>query len=861
MFRMAKKRLAVFVAFIMLMTMIPSYEFGMENVQAANDKITLTKIAYGTTNTIDYGYVVAPDKPGNYPAIIMMHGYQGYVRVMDYLVPSLQDWIDKGLIEPMIFVVPLINNNKSDHEGFAKKTLPVLEERIRYGEFQTLINTKLQNVKIDTSEKTALCGWSMGGSVTAYAGMKYKDSFPYLGIFSPSAHALYPNLYDGDYYNYILKDPDTRDYQFTTRSDHLFMICSGLVESEYDDCANVHYTEFGKTAGFTKISWKTGNHTWNSDGHGFDWSAFYFLYTLQHGTEPTDQVMIQAFGESPAKTVIHPGDVVNKPAISGNLSFGGTEAKCGNTLSVSITDCNASGTARADKGHPSFAYHWYRDGQEIKYYRDKKYTLTTEDIGHRITVEVSNIVDKYSGKLTLTSDIVKSENGSITPQPTVKPTTAPTTKPTTAPTAKPVSISGTVTIKGTTKYSWPLQAEVSNCNATSLSYQWKRGETIISGATADRYTLTVDDIGFKMTCVVTDKSGKFVNSISGTSAVVTKADGPVAPSGLVAVNCTKGKKDGAIKNVTTAMEYSVVGDFSDRKDCTGTVISGLGEGFYVVRFKATATHFASGGTIVEIKANQPTPTPTTKPTTAPTIKPTTAPTTKPTTAPTTKPTTAPTTKPTTVPTTKPTTAPTAKPTEEVTSVFADVPAGKWFVNAIQFVYERGIMKGKGEDPNGSGKLIFDPNANLTRAEFATILYNMEGRPDVAFSHTILDVKNLSAWYAKPVHWVYEQNIAAGYPNGNFGVADPITREQLALMLYKYAKLKEYKTAYSDNSLDRFGDTNKISSWAVEAMKWATSNGVMNGSAHEVPLLNPKGNATRAECAAMIKSLFEKVIAK
>ena len=73
--------------------------------------------------------------------------------------------------------------------------------------------------------------------------------------------------------------------------------------------------------------------------------------------------------------------------------------------------------------------------------------------------------------------------------------------------------------------------------------------------------------------------------------------------------------------------------------------------------------------------------------------------------------------------------------------------------------------------------------------------------------------------------------------------------------------KEYKITYSENSLDRFGDTNKISSWAVEAMKWATSNGVMNGSAHEVPLLNPKGNATRAECAAMIKNLFDKVIAK
>ena len=238
----------------------------------------------------------------------------------------------------------------------------------------------------------------------------------------------------------------------------------------------------------------------------------------------------------------------------------------------------------------------------------------------------------------------------------------------------------------------------------------------------------------------------------------------------------------------------------------------------------------------------------------PAVKPTATPTAKPTAAPTIKPTT----KPTSAPTPKPNVDPTAAPVVDVTQIFADVPPGKWYVNAVQFVYEQGFMNGKGADPKGSGKLIFDPNANLTRAEFATVLYNKEGKPSVSFSNTIPDVKNQSVWYAKPVHWVYEQKIAVGYPNGNFGVADPITREQLALMLYKYAKLKGYKTTYSDNSLARFGDTEKISGWAVEAMKWATSNGVMNGSAHEIPLLNPKGNATRAECAAMIKSFIEKL---
>ena len=270
-------------------------------------------------------------------------------------------------------------------------------------------------------------------------------------------------------------------------------------------------------------------------------------------------------------------------------------------------------------------------------------------------------------------------------------------------------------------------------------------------------------------------------------------------------NC-KGMADGRIQNVTSEMEYSIEDEtFKHPIDCMGEEITGLRNGNYYIRYKETETHKCSDATAVRIEEKDESQNPD---------------------------------------------------SNDVSEIFADVTAGKWYVNAIQFVYDRRIMNGKGEDPNGSGKMIFDPNANLTRAEFATILYNIENKPDVAFTHEILDVKDLSAWYAKPVHWVYEQNIAAGYPNGYFGIADAITREQLAQMLYKYAKLKEYTIEYREDSLERFGDTGKISNWAVEAMKWATSIVVINGSAHEIPLLNPKGNATRAECAAMIKNLIE-----
>ena len=454
-------------------------------------------------------------------------------------------------------------------------------------------------------------------------------------------------------------------------------------------------------------------------------------------------------------------------------------------------------------------------------------------------------------------------------------------------------MNGFVRISGTPKVGQTLTVSIQDSKATNLSYQWRRGKENISGATGTTYKLTSADLGKKISCKVSDASGSRTGFVSGATAEkVTQESGSTptpnpttAPTVKPTVAPTAKPTAAPTAKPTAAPTTKPTAAPTAKPTAAPTVkpttkptaaptvkptaaptakptAAPTAKPTAAPTAKPTAAPTAKPTAAPTVKPTaKPTAAPTAKPTAAPTAKPTAAPTAKPTAVPTAKPTAAPTAKPTAAPTAKPTAAPTAKPTTEVTSVFADVPAGKWFVNAVQFVYDRGIMNGKGADPKGSGKLIFDPNASLTRAEFATLLYSMEGKPAVSFNHTILDVKNNSAWYAKPVHWVYENNIAAGYPNGNYGVADPITREQLALMLYKYAKLKEYKTTYSENSLDRFGDTNKISNWAVEAMKWATSNGVMNGSAHEVPLLNPKGNATRAECAAMIKSLFEKVIAK
>ena len=187
--------------------------------------------------------------------------------------------------------------------------------------------------------------------------------------------------------------------------------------------------------------------------------------------------------------------------------------------------------------------------------------------------------------------------------------------------------------------------------------------------------------------------------------------------------------------------------------------------------------------------------------------------------------------------------------------FKDVEKGAWYVSAVQFVYENGVM-------NGTGANTFEPMKVLTRAEFVTVLHNLEGKPNVAYKNTFKDVPK-GKWFTTPVMWAYKNEITNGVSKTEFGTDTKITREQLATMLYKYAKVKKYKTTFDKKALNSFSDKNKVSSWATEAMQWAVSNGVMSGKGQEdgSKLLDPAGQATRAECAQMIKNLNDKVIKK
>lgn len=182
---------------------------------------------------------------------------------------------------------------------------------------------------------------------------------------------------------------------------------------------------------------------------------------------------------------------------------------------------------------------------------------------------------------------------------------------------------------------------------------------------------------------------------------------------------------------------------------------------------------------------------------------------------------------------KPTTPSKPKDDKPTTgSSFTDVPSGSWYADAVNYVSEKGLM-------NGTSKNSFSPNATTTRGMIVTILARVEGVNT-----------NGTPWYAAGQKWAMDNGISDGT-----NMTGEVTREQLAAILYRYAKLKGYDTTKS-NKLDSFKDADKVSSWAVEAMQWANAERLINGKSNS--MLDPQGKATRAETAAILMRFMENI---
>jgi len=174
--------------------------------------------------------------------------------------------------------------------------------------------------------------------------------------------------------------------------------------------------------------------------------------------------------------------------------------------------------------------------------------------------------------------------------------------------------------------------------------------------------------------------------------------------------------------------------------------------------------------------------------------------------------------------------------------YADLSTGTWYHEAVDYAIREGLLTGYG---NGT----FNPNGNLSRAMLAQILYNKAGRPSVNGGSSFMDVVP-DSWYGDAVMWAAAQGIVGGYGNGKFGPNDHITREQLAVMLWRYSK----EPAATDKEL-HFSDANRASSWALEALRWAAENGILSGKGDGI--LDPGGLASRAETAQIFHNLFNK----
>lgn len=179
--------------------------------------------------------------------------------------------------------------------------------------------------------------------------------------------------------------------------------------------------------------------------------------------------------------------------------------------------------------------------------------------------------------------------------------------------------------------------------------------------------------------------------------------------------------------------------------------------------------------------------------------------------------------------------------------FTDVNKTDWWFDSIYYVYSNGLF-------SGISNTRFAPKGDMTRAMLVTVLYRLEGMPTVNAENTFDDVAS-NHWYTDAVTWANANDIVAGYGNGKFGTADNITREQMAVILYRYANYKGYEVT-STTEFGKYNDTADIHSWALTAMKWANAEGLVTGTTAE--MLAPADNASRGQVAAILMRFIKNI---
>lgn len=173
--------------------------------------------------------------------------------------------------------------------------------------------------------------------------------------------------------------------------------------------------------------------------------------------------------------------------------------------------------------------------------------------------------------------------------------------------------------------------------------------------------------------------------------------------------------------------------------------------------------------------------------------------------------------------------------------FSDVAADAWYADAAQYVRDNGVM-------SGTSATAFSPDLTMTRAMLATVLYRAAGSPTVSGTADFQDV-TADKWYSTPAAWAAANGVVSGYGDGRFGGEDPVTREQMATILWRYGG-----SPAPTGTETGFADGGDISAYAVQAVTWARERGMMNGM--EGGRFSPKSRATRAQAAVILENFLQ-----
>lgn len=171
--------------------------------------------------------------------------------------------------------------------------------------------------------------------------------------------------------------------------------------------------------------------------------------------------------------------------------------------------------------------------------------------------------------------------------------------------------------------------------------------------------------------------------------------------------------------------------------------------------------------------------------------------------------------------------------------FTDVIQDAWYYDDVAYVYERGLF-------NGVTGTSFGPSSKMQRCMMTTVLYRLVGKPAVSYTTLFSDISN-GQWYTAGTIWAGHRGVVTGVGNGKFNPFANVTRQEIAVILYRYAQQMGYDVSRSAD-LSRFGDSGAVAFWGKEAISWAVSVGILNGNNG---MLLPNGDATRAEVSAML----------